>query len=85
MARYDALPPTLAPLGLGRAEAAAYLGISPGTFDKLVQDGRMPPPKLIESRKVWDRDAITIAFRELPEPERPDPRQPEGGTGWEGV
>jgi predicted DNA-binding transcriptional regulator AlpA len=34
--------------------AAQYVGISVGTFDKLVTDGRMPPPKRIDSRKVWE-------------------------------
>jgi hypothetical protein len=31
-----------------------YLGVSPGKFDELVRDGRMPPPKRIDGRKVWD-------------------------------
>ena len=30
-----------------------YVGVSPGKFDELVRDGRMPPPKRI-GRKVWD-------------------------------
>lgn len=66
MPRYDALPPTLAPRGLCREAAAAYAGVSPSTFDKLVKDGRMPPPRCIDARRVWDRHALDLAFDELP-------------------
>src|SRR3569833_3188535 len=40
--------------GFNRIEAAAYIGISPGKFDQLVADGRMPKAKKIDGRKVWD-------------------------------
>jgi predicted DNA-binding transcriptional regulator AlpA len=42
------------PRGLSRVDAAAYIGISATTFDQLVKDGRMPPPKRINSRTIWD-------------------------------
>lgn len=42
--RHDALPPTLAPLGLSLEEAAAYVGISAGLFDRLVAEKQMPAP-----------------------------------------
>lgn len=61
------LPPTLAPRGLQREAAAGYVGISPSKFDELVRDGRMPPPKLIDRRKVWDRNALDSAFDDLPD------------------
>jgi predicted DNA-binding transcriptional regulator AlpA len=61
------LPLSLPPRGLSREQAAAYWGISPGTFDKLVDDGRAPSPKLINSRKVWDRLALDLAFDALPD------------------
>lgn len=32
------------PRGLSRVETARYIGVSPGTFDKLVDDGSMPKP-----------------------------------------
>jgi integrase len=38
--------------GLSRTEAAMYLGISPSKFDELVDDGRMPRPRMIDCRKV---------------------------------
>ena len=52
--------------GLSRIEAAVYLGISPGKFDQLVDDGRMPAPRRIDRRKVWDRYEIDMAFDALP-------------------
>lgn len=55
------------PRGLSRSEAAAYLGISPSLFDQMVKDGRMPPPKRINSRTVWDRRRLDEAFEELPD------------------
>jgi excisionase family DNA binding protein len=67
--RRDALPPGLAPRGLARAEAAAYVGVSAGTFTAMVGDGRMPPPKVIGTRLVWDRFALDRAFAELPDAE----------------
>jgi hypothetical protein len=51
---------------MSRTEAAAYIGISASLFDQMVQDGRMPVPKLINSRTVWDRIALDRAFDQLP-------------------
>jgi predicted DNA-binding transcriptional regulator AlpA len=53
--------------GLSRSEAACYIGISPCTFDKLVNDGRMPKPKKMGERNVWSRPDIEKAFGELSE------------------
>ena len=52
--------------GLSREEAAMYLGISAGKFDELVRDGRMPGPKRIDSRKIWDVRDLDVAFDALP-------------------
>lgn len=52
-----ALPPTVR-RGFNRKEAASYIGISVGTFDKLVRDGGMPRPLQLMGRKVWDRAAL---------------------------
>jgi len=60
------LPQSLAPRGLSREQAAAYIGISPSLFDLLVKDGRMPAPKRINSRTVWDRLKLDEAFAALP-------------------
>lgn len=54
------------PRGLSRVQAAAYVGISPSLFDELVVDGRMPSPKAVNSRRIWDRLALDAAFSSLP-------------------
>lgn len=64
--RARALPPSLAPRGLSRCQAAAYVGISPTKFDQMVKDGRMPKAKRIDGRTVWDRVALDSAFDDLP-------------------
>lgn len=64
--KYDALPPTLPPRGLSREAAASYVGISATKFDEMVFDGRMPQPKRIDTRKVWDRSALDAHFDALP-------------------
>lgn len=63
----DILPLSLAPRGLSRVEAAAYVGVSPSLFDQLVGDGRMPAPKRINSRTVWDRKRLDQAFELIPD------------------
>jgi len=54
-------------MGLARAEAAEYIGVSVSKFDEMVADGRMPKPKKIDARRVWRRPALEAAFAELPE------------------
>lgn len=65
-AKPEILPPSLPPRGLRREEAAAYLAISPSLFDELVKDGRMPRPKTVGRRRIWDRLALDRAFEALP-------------------
>lgn len=67
MARANALPPSLAPVGIGREASAQFVGISAGKFDELVKDGRMPRPKRIDGRKVWDRRDLESYFSALPD------------------
>jgi hypothetical protein len=59
-----ALP--LCPRGVSRVAAAAYIGVSPSKFDELVRDYRMPSPKRIDGRKVWDVRDLDLAFDALP-------------------
>jgi predicted DNA-binding transcriptional regulator AlpA len=54
--------PFAAPRGLSRIEAARYVGVSPGTLDKLVDDRVMPKPKRIRARLVFDRLELDAAF-----------------------
>ena len=39
----------------------------------MVKDGRMPRPKTINSRKVWDRQMLDEAFSALPDEESRNP------------
>lgn len=48
----------ITPRLLRRERAAAYLDMSPPSFDKLVKDGVLPAPKRLHSFKVWDRDEL---------------------------
>jgi predicted DNA-binding transcriptional regulator AlpA len=67
MARHAALPPTLPRRLISREAAAAYLSVAPGTFDKMVEVGRMPRAKrLSEGRVAWDVRALDQAVDSLP-------------------
>ena len=66
-AQANTLPPSLPPRGLSRVEAAAFIGVSPSMFDQMVKDGRMPGPKRIGSRVVWDRLKVESYFAALPD------------------
>ena len=65
--------------GLSRTDAAIYLGVSPSKFDELVKDGRMPRPRIIDCRKVWDVYELDVAFDELPREDGP----PTVGNSWD--
>lgn len=71
--KHDVLPKSLPPRGLSRVQAAAYVGVSPGKFDEMVRDGRMPPPKMIDSRTIWDREKLDEAFAALPDKAQANP------------
>jgi hypothetical protein len=60
--RIDALPRR----GLSRLEAATYIGIGPTKFDEMVADGRMPLPRTIDTRVLWDIRELDLAFDNLP-------------------
>jgi len=51
--------------GLSRNEAAEYVGISGTKFGQLVQEKRMPEPKKIDGRNVWDVYALDAFFDAL--------------------
>jgi predicted DNA-binding transcriptional regulator AlpA len=62
-----ALPPTLTPRLICRDAAAAYVGVSPNTFDKMIADGLMPNPRrLTERRLAWDMRQLDTAVDHLP-------------------
>jgi predicted DNA-binding transcriptional regulator AlpA len=67
MPRQIALPPMLAPRLICREAAAAYVCVSPNTFDQMVKDGRMPRPRLLGGkRRAWDVRALDAAIDSLP-------------------
>lgn len=62
------IPDVLAypPRGMSREEAARYIGVGTTKFDEMVSDRRMPRPKRVDGRVLWDRIAIDAAFSDLP-------------------
>lgn len=65
MSEPDSIP--YPPRGLNREEAARYVGVGTSTFDKLIEEGRMPRPLRIGKRVVWDRLKVEAAFADLDE------------------
>lgn len=61
--------------GLSREEAAMYVGVGATKFDEMVSDGRMPKPKKVDARKVWDVRKLDMAFEALPD-------EDGGGSTW---
>lgn len=54
------------PRGLSREDAARYIGVGASKFDQMVADRRMPKPKRIDGRVVWDRVQLDVYFSDLP-------------------
>ena len=68
MTKAAALPHNLPPRMLAREAAAAYVGVSANTFDKMIEAGTMPPAKRIfGTRRGWDIRALDRAVDALPE------------------
>lgn len=59
-------PMSYPPRGLSREEAARYIGVGTTKFNDMIADRRMPKPRQIDGRSVWDRVELDIAFSELP-------------------
>jgi hypothetical protein len=59
--------PQLSPRGLSRDQAAAYVGVGTTKFDDMVRDGRMPQPKHVDNRVIWDRYQLDQSFEALGE------------------
>ncbi|WP_237479255.1 helix-turn-helix transcriptional regulator [Lichenibacterium dinghuense] len=56
----------LDPRGLSREVAAGYVGVSPSLFSAMVEDGRMPRPRVANARRIWDRHELDAAIDALP-------------------
>jgi predicted DNA-binding transcriptional regulator AlpA len=61
----------MTPRGLRRASAAAYLGISPTTFDRLRAERKVPSPRTLRGMDIWDRDDLDAFFEDLPQATAP--------------
>lgn len=54
-------------LGLSRTEVALSIGVSPGSVDKMVEEGVLPQPRIWHTRKIWVASEIEAALQRLPE------------------
>lgn len=61
----DILSPTPR-IAFGRDEASASLGISRNLFNAMVDDGRMPRPRVVNGRRLWFVDEVRAAFAAIP-------------------
>ena len=69
----DILPVSCPPRGLSRVQSAAFICVGTTKFDEMVADGRMPKPKRVDDRNIWDRLALEEAFVALPSDEDANP------------
>ena len=58
---------------VSRVQSAFRIGTSPSLFDEMVADGRMPKPKKVNTRKIWDCLQIDEAFAALPSEDDENP------------
>jgi len=63
--RREVMPLLPVIFGLGEQGAAAAIGISASKFRLLVNERRMPSPRRLDGRKIWDVDELRAAFKAL--------------------
>lgn len=80
--RNEILPASLPPFGVSRVKAAALIDISESHFDKLVMLGKMPQPRLVQGRLIWDVMEVAEAFRALPHREGGLDVQSDADNPW---
>jgi predicted DNA-binding transcriptional regulator AlpA len=66
------------PRGMRADRAAAYLGMSTSSFNRLVDDKLMPKGKLIGGMVIWDRLDLDAAFENFKNPD--DSRDDSGNS-----
>lgn len=54
-----------APRGLSADEAARYIGVGRTMFEELVASRKMPRPKRIGSRVIYDRFEVDACFSDI--------------------
>jgi hypothetical protein len=62
----EILPANLPPIGLTLDEVVAFVGISPNKYKELERRKLMPGPRMIDGRRVYDRELAHAAFKRLP-------------------
>ena len=82
MASYDYLPVGILPFLVAREVAAALVGVSATKFDEMVADGRMPEPRKVDGRILWDTEELRAAVRLLP---RRSGKGKDGSNSWDRV
>ena len=73
------------PRALDLAAAARYFGLTPGAFNALVEDGRLPRPRRLGEAVIWDRMALDTAFDVIPADEQPARKQRGHACDVEGM
>ena len=58
--------------GLSRAEAAAYIGVSPSKFDELRKANRIAPPKVLDGRLIFTTERLDEFLDALPDENQTD-------------
>jgi predicted DNA-binding transcriptional regulator AlpA len=58
---------------MSRDDAARYIGVGTSKFDEMIADQRMPRPKRVDGRVIWDRIKLDAAFSDLPDNARLNP------------
>jgi len=62
----ESMPDGVTARCLSKVQAAHYLGISPNTFTRMVEDGEAPPPIKISARRlVWDKRQLDALIDSL--------------------
>ena len=52
--------------GLNARESAIYIGVGLSKFDEWVELKKMPEPRQIDSRMVWDKHELDEYFNQIP-------------------
>lgn len=65
---------------LNRVEAAAYCGVSPSTFDKMLSDGLVPHPVKVYACRLYDVRRLDQALDCLS-----DGADPDDENEWDSV
>lgn len=83
MARQDALPASLPPIGVCAAVAAASISVSVNTFLAMVAAGEMPRPRKARGRKVWIVEEVRAAALALPVDGEGGEDAPDAPNPWD--